>query len=74
LHEQIGDVMGVPTGCEHNGDGDDRIQRTSAGAGNGLAYWRKSTNTPSFTNGYHHWALTSRGIVEWAGGGPDRPR
>ncbi|MDQ6673203.1 MAG: hypothetical protein M3069_21095 [Chloroflexota bacterium] len=24
----------------------------------GLAFWRKRTNTPTFTNGWNHWAPT----------------
>jgi hypothetical protein len=74
LHDQIGDVMGVPLECEHEGENGDRIQATSTQKGNGLAYWRKSTNTPTFTDGWNHWALTSRGVTKWAGPSIDPPR
>jgi hypothetical protein len=74
LHEHVGEVMGVPTECEHKGDNGDIIQRTSTGNGQGLAYWRNATNTPSFTDGYNHWALTYRGVVHWVGDNPDPPR
>jgi hypothetical protein len=71
LHTWLGDTMGAPTSCEYadpNGTGDTE-QNTSAG----LAFWRKSTNTPTFTNGWAHWALTSIGQVTWDGESIDPP-
>jgi hypothetical protein len=65
LHAWLGDIMGAPTTCEYadpNGTGDTE-QNTSAG----LAFWRKSTNTPTFTDGSTHWALTASGQVTWGG-------
>ena len=65
LSTWLGDNMGAPTTCEYAdplGTGDTE-QDTSAG----LAFWRKSTNTPTFTNGWQHWALTARGRVTWTG-------
>jgi hypothetical protein len=38
-----------------------------------LAFWRKSTNTPTFTNGSEHWALTSDGPMTWTGANIDPP-
>jgi hypothetical protein len=63
--------MGAPTSCEYadpNGTGDTE-QNTTAG----LAFWRKSTNTPTFTNGWAHWALTPIGHVTWDGANIDPP-
>jgi hypothetical protein len=70
LKAQLGDAMGNPVECEHtDGASGDVLQQTSTG----LAFWRKSTNTPTFTDGYHKWALTSRGLVAWEGSANDPP-
>lgn len=71
LHAWLGDTMGAPTTCEYadpNGTGDTEQNTT-----NGLAFWRKSTNTPTFTNGWEHWALTLLGNVTWSGTSIDPP-
>jgi hypothetical protein len=71
LHAWLGDSMGEPTTCEYadpNGTGDTE-QNTTAG----LAFWRKSTNTPTFTNGWDHWARTPQGQLTWAGASIDPP-
>jgi hypothetical protein len=71
LKAQIGDAMGDPLTCEFpdpNGTGDIE-QRTTTG----LAFWRKSTNTPTFTDGFDHWAQTPTGWVTWTGGSVDPP-
>jgi hypothetical protein len=71
LNAQLGDVLGDPTTCEFadpNGSGD-MLQQTT----NGLAFWRKSSNTPTFTNGSDHWALTPTGLVQWTGSSVDPP-
>jgi hypothetical protein len=65
LQERLGPVMGSPTSCEYgdpNGSGD-TLQNTTAG----LAFYRKSTNTPTFTTGFDHWAQTAGGLVYWTG-------
>ena len=65
LKAMLGDAMGDPVTCEYpdpNGTGDVH-QETSKG----LAFWRKSTNTPTFTNGDQHWAHTTSGWVTWFG-------
>src|ERR687886_1012176 len=65
LKAHIGEAMGEPVTCEFsdpNGTGDVH-QRTTTG----LAFWRKSTNTPSFTNGFEHWAHSERGWLYWLG-------
>jgi hypothetical protein len=60
--------MGNPVECEHaNPDNGDTLQNTTTG----LAFYRKSTNTPTFTNGTEHWALTTEGEVYWTGGSID---
>ncbi len=33
----------------------------------------KSTNTPTFTDGYDHWALTQQGALHWTGSSIDPP-
>jgi hypothetical protein len=71
LKMQIGDAMGDPVTCEFsdpNGTGDVH-QRTTTG----LAFWRKSTNTATFTNGFEHWAVTHDGLVTWTGSSVDPP-
>jgi hypothetical protein len=71
LKAYLGDVLGDPTTCEFadpNGSGD-MLQQTT----NGLAFWRKSSNTPTFTNGSAHWALTPAGWVQWTGASVDPP-
>ena len=71
LKAQLGDVLGDPTTCEFadpNGSGD-MLQQTTRG----LAFWRKSSNTPTFTNGSDHWALTPAGWVTWTGSSIDPP-
>jgi hypothetical protein len=69
LYSVLADWMGDPVTCEFtdpNGTGDVH-QRTTVG----LAFWRKSTNTPTFTNGNEHWALVGRGMVYWTGSSID---
>jgi hypothetical protein len=70
LHMQLGEVMGSPVECEHavHVNGDTR-QRTSTG----YAYYRKSDNIPTFTNGWDHWSLTQDGLVHWTGYVVDPP-
>jgi predicted metalloprotease len=71
LHTLLGEQMGEATSCEFgdpNGSGDVH-QQTSRG----LAFWRKSTNTPTFTDGFQHWALTDEGPLYWTGSSIDPP-
>jgi hypothetical protein len=69
LRSRLGDWMGTPLTCEYadpNQTGD--VHQTTS---KGLAFWRKRSNTPTFTNGTEHWALTSRGLVYWTGSSID---
>jgi hypothetical protein len=69
LYGHLADWMGDAATCEFadpNATGDVH-QRTTTG----LAFWRKSTNTPTFTNGNEHWALTGRDMVYWTGSSID---
>ena len=71
LKTRLGDAMCEPLTCEFadpNGTGDVHQQTTR-----GLAFWRKGTNTPTFTNGSQHWGSTPRGWVEWTGSSVDPP-
>jgi hypothetical protein len=53
MKSQLGDVMGEPLECEHpNPDNGDSLQQTATG----LAFYRLATNTPTFTDGWNHWA------------------
>jgi hypothetical protein len=70
LKEQLGPAMGSPVECEHpNSANGDTLQKTTTG----LAFYRKSTNTPTFTDGYRHWALTVAGVASWEGDAVDPP-
>jgi hypothetical protein len=70
LQQALGSRMGEPTECEHaNSDNGDTLQHTTTG----LAFYRKSTNTPTFTDGWNHWALTPNGPVVWSGDQVDPP-
>jgi hypothetical protein len=71
LKTRLGSAMGDPVSCEYadpNGTGD-TLQDTTAG----LAFWRKSTNTPTFTDGATHWGLTAGGLITWSGPSIDPP-
>jgi S1-C subfamily serine protease len=70
LKELLGPTMGTPIECEHaNPDNGDTLQQTSTG----LSFYRKATNTPTFTNGWEHWAWTFQGLVYWTGSDIDPP-
>jgi hypothetical protein len=70
LKARLGDKMGTPIECEHtNADNGDSLLQTTTG----LAFYRKATNTPTFTNGFEHWALTAQGLVYWTGDSIDPP-
>jgi excalibur calcium-binding domain-containing protein len=69
LKAMLGDAMGQAATCEFpdpNGTGDVHQQTSS-----GLAFWRKATNTPTFTNGSEHWGNTPTGWVYWSGSSID---
>lgn len=62
--------MGEPLECEHgNPDNGDTLQQTTTG----LAFYRQYTSTPTFTNGWDHWAWTASGLVYWVGNSIDPP-
>jgi hypothetical protein len=72
LSTRLGANMGQPVSCEYadpNGSGD-TLQDTTGG----LAFWRKATNTPTFTDGSTHWALTTYGLIGWRGDSIDPPQ
>jgi hypothetical protein len=70
LKTSVGDPMGDPIECEHaNPANGDTLQKTTAG----LSFYRKATNTPTFTDGFNHWGLTSAGAVTWTGSSVDPP-
>jgi hypothetical protein len=71
MKAHLGDVLGDPITCEFAdpaGSGD-VLQQTTRG----LAFWRKSSNTPTFTDGSGHWAVTSAGWVTWTEPSVDPP-
>jgi len=60
----LGYIMGDPIECEHpNSDNGDTLQQTTTG----LAVYVQATNTPEFTDGWNHWALSVGGVVAWSG-------
>jgi hypothetical protein len=70
LHAQVGDAMGAPVECEHAAAVvGDTVQQTSTG----LAAYSSITNTESFTDGWHHWALGPNGLVAWDGTSAEPP-
>jgi hypothetical protein len=69
LRAAIGDRMGDPASCERYGPEGDALQQTTTG----LARYRKTSNTPTFTSGSEHWAMTERGLVYWTGSALDPP-
>ncbi|MBI2756010.1 MAG: hypothetical protein HYX52_04785 [Chloroflexi bacterium] len=70
LSKAVGGVMGDPVECARaEGPNGDVAQRTTRG----LAYYRRATNMPSFTDGYRHWALTPNGLRQWEGTSVDPP-
>jgi hypothetical protein len=71
LSAQLGGQMGNPTSCEYDdplGSGD-TLQTTDTG----LAVYRVSSNTATFTTGSDHWALLGPGVVYWTGTSIDPP-
>ncbi len=70
LRAQIGDAMGTPVECEHPAAVvGDTVQQTSTG----LAAYDDITDTDTFTDGWHHWALGPNGLVAWDGTTSDPP-
>lgn len=70
LKQQLGVTMGEPHTCEHTDPATgDTLQYTSAG----LAYYRPSTNTPAFTDGFNRWALRDGRLISWQGENTDPP-
>ena len=70
LKAELGPVMGDPVECEHaDGPAGDTRQGTTTG----LAYYRRATNAPSFTDGYRHWARTPSGVAYWEGAAAAEP-
>src|SRR5205085_4082322 len=65
LKQQLGEVMGSPAECEHPADTVGvTVQQTSTG----LAVSSKLTGLVTFTDGWHHWALSTDGdVVSWEG-------
>jgi hypothetical protein len=70
LKAELGATMGDPVDVEQQAsDTGDALQQTTTG----LVVYRAGTNTPIFTDGYRHWALTARGLVSWTGASVDPP-
>jgi hypothetical protein len=70
LKQALGSTMGEPADCEHR---DARTGDTLQATTTGLAVYRLATNTPTFTDGFTHWALTDAGLVTWSGDSLDPP-
>jgi hypothetical protein len=64
LKQQLGETMGAPVECEHPASAvGDTIQQTTTG----LAAYTSITNTVTFTDGWHHWALRAGSVLTWEG-------
>ena len=71
LKERLGPIMGEPLECEHiNPANGDTVQQTSTG----LAYYRPAINTPIFTNGTAHYALSGGQLIFWESDSVEPPR
>ncbi len=66
LASALGATMGDPVECPH---ADVRSGDTYQQTAKGLAVYRRATNTPSFSSGGEHWALTASGLQAWSGDG-----
>lgn len=71
LKAALGDKMGAPAECQRTDPQTGDIQQQTSDFH--LAYWRASTDTPTFYDGGTHWALTNRGLVKWNGPAVDPP-
>jgi hypothetical protein len=71
LVDQLQSFMGQPVECEHlDPVSGDILQATTAG----LAYYRHAArDTPVFTDGQSHVALTADGLIGWDGASVDGP-
>jgi hypothetical protein len=70
LSQQLGGFMGSPTECPHVDESSgDTLQETTTG----LAYVVAGSDTPVFTDGHDHVALTRQGLIGWDGGSVDAP-
>jgi hypothetical protein len=64
LKVRLGEIMGDPVECEHaiDAEGDSRQMTTT-----GLATYQRRTQTVTFTDGWHHWALAQDTLIAWEG-------
>jgi hypothetical protein len=71
LADQLGLLMGEAVECEHQEPtSGDTLQATTTG----LAYYRRAAqDTPIFTDGQSHLALTGQGLIGWDGPSVDAP-
>lgn len=64
LAQELGATMGDPVECEHTDSASgNTVQQTTTG----LAYYVASSNLPSFTDGFNHWALVNGSAIQWTG-------
>ena len=70
LRASIGEAFGQPVECARtDATTGDTVQRTSTG----LAIYRAHSRIPTFTDGYHRWAIGPRGVIAWQGDALDPP-
>ncbi len=60
LKSQLGEVMGQPVECEHYDGAGNAAQQTTTGQ----AFYRRETNTPTFTSGGQTWTWTAQGLIQ----------
>jgi PH (Pleckstrin Homology) domain-containing protein len=66
----LADRAGTPKECSHTEQASGDLQQATSG---GLFYLRKSTNTPTFTDGADHWALRGTQSLHWTTSEADPP-
>jgi hypothetical protein len=70
LASQLGAFMGDPVECAHRDAASGDLQQATT---TGLAYVRAALDTPVFTDGDSHVALTDQGLSGWDGTAVDAP-
>jgi hypothetical protein len=62
LKQRLGPIQGDPLECEHPIDADGDTQQLTT---TGLVSYSQRTETVTFTDGSHYWALTEGTLTSW---------
>src|ERR1700687_2769309 len=71
LASRLGTRVGDATECQHADSPSADLQQSTT---TGLLYLRRSTNTPTFTDGAEHWALRGGQVLNWSTAEVDPPQ